>query len=694
MADPKENFPPDTSVEIQELLTSAGESLKEKRPDKALKALAKIDNIPSFFVGHLYTQGLLYAELGKSNEAIRVLEKAVEIRPAVADYHLVLGAQYLKSKNIPKAIEAFETATFLDPGKSKPFLSLALANYAAGKIPQGNAVFKTFLKRLFAGLLRAVAFLGHYLLGISLGVFKGVFLPRAPFLGAVILERAKVLVKWERRDKAINILQKGYDTSPAFAPLASLLANQLLYIDQPFKAKKVIEGALEHNPSDFLLLCLLIQVNHTLGRIKEAFENLEKFEEKQKTLPNYYKLMGLTFYKNNQAEKALSWFKKAEDSLQGKPDFHSNFARILGSLGRLEEAEAEYKKVIAIDSAFGHGFPGLAKMGKVLPGEETMERLLTILQNPYLPQKARCLLNFAAGFGFEKGKQYDVAFSFFQKGNRLRDVTFVKEDWVRKVEDRKKFFSKSQIKRISGFGSESKKPIFIIGMPRSGTTLTEQILAAHPKVFGGGERAITSVLIQDFQSQIDDTPPWPLSMEKVTGGQIKKMARQYLDDIERVAGNSERVTDKMPGNFWEAGLIATLFPKAKIVHCRRDPLDTCLSNYFQAYFTFHPYAFRLETLGFYYKLYLEIMAHWHKVLPGRILDFDYEKTIANPKEQTQKLLNFCDLEWHDDCLNFHKSKTTVQTASFAQVRKPIYKTSAKKWKLYEKHLEPLKQALK
>jgi len=694
MAKSKKQIHPDQNSEIQDLLTFATEALQKGQAEKSLEALEKTEKLTVFVPGHFFTQGFLYAQLGKPEKAILALEKAAQIRPAVPEYQLLLGVQYLNSKKVPEAIKALEQATFLDPGKAKPYLSLASANMAAGKIPEGNKAFKMFVKRAFAGLFRGLLFRVHYGFGILLGVLSGIFLPNHPLKGALLLQKGKVLAKWNRGEKATQILQKGFEAFPGYAPLAAQLGHLLITQELYLNARSVTEAALEVNPRDFNLLCLWAKVNYFMGRMREAFEAMEKVEEKDRHRPLFSKTLGMVYYRNNEAAKALPLLKKVEKDFQNNPEFHNYLGRAYASMGKFEEAEAEFRKGLAANPGFGRPYINLAKMGKLLPGDENAKKVLAAIANPYTPQRQRCVFSFAAGFCYEKAKQYDDAFYYFQNGNRLRDVSYNRESWVLKVQERKAVFTKKYFQRTKAFGHKSKIPIFIVGMPRSGTTLTEQILAAHPRVFGAGERDVISIIAQDFEKQNEGGPGWPHLMNNVTRDQIGEMAQKYLNDIKTIAGDAERVIDKMPGNFWEVGLIATLFPNAKIIHCRRDPMDTCLSNYFQAYFTYHPYAFQLETLGHYYKLYQDMMVHWHKVLPGRILDMSYDETVAKPKEQIQKLLKFCDLEWHDDCLNFHKTKTTVKTASFAQVRKPIYKSSSKKWKLYEKHLGPLKAALK
>jgi hypothetical protein len=230
-------------------------------------------------------------------------------------------------------------------------------------------------------------------------------------------------------------------------------------------------------------------------------------------------------------------------------------------------------------------------------------------------------------------------------------------------------------------------------MPRSGTTLVEQILSAHPGVAGGGELMYFPQIAETLRESFGLSARYPKAVAEIGGAQGSEIIRYYLDRLQQRHPGYARVTDKLPGNFLHLGLIALLFPRASFIHCSRDPMDTCLSCYFLKFHQAHPYSYRLQDLGFYYREYQRLMAHWRQVLPVRMLEVDYEDLVARQEEVSRQLVAHCGLEWDDRCLDFHKSDRNVRTASLAQVRQPMYRTSVKRWKHFEPFLGPLRAAL-
>ncbi|HSY29397.1 MAG TPA: sulfotransferase, partial [Burkholderiaceae bacterium] len=235
-----------------------------------------------------------------------------------------------------------------------------------------------------------------------------------------------------------------------------------------------------------------------------------------------------------------------------------------------------------------------------------------------------------------------------------------------------------------------KAPIFIVGMPRSGTTLLEQILSTHPGVFGAGElKDMNDVVIGAMPGA--DYMQYPNAVAAFSSEEFRRLGEQYAERVWRNAPEATRITDKMPSNFFYLGMIHLMLPEAKIIHAMRDPMDSCFSCYSRLFNKENVrFAYDLGTLGRYYARYIKLMRHWHEVLPpGTILDLRYEDMVADTEGQARRALAHLDLSWDDSCLDFHQNKRRVKTASLAQVRKPIYKTSVARWKLYEKHLGPL-----
>jgi hypothetical protein len=236
--------------------------------------------------------------------------------------------------------------------------------------------------------------------------------------------------------------------------------------------------------------------------------------------------------------------------------------------------------------------------------------------------------------------------------------------------------------------------VFIVGMVRSGTSLVEQILSSHPDVHGAGELPDIIQITNGLQDFLGASAPYPECLSLLKQEHLDALAQHYLEHLKQISPDARRVVDKMPGNFMHLGLIEMLFPEARVIHCMRDPVDTCLSAYFQDFSRSHPYAYDLSNLGAFYRAYLKVMAHWRKILRLPLFELQYEDLIANQEQVSRALIEFCGLEWDDRCLQFHETQRFVGTASYDQVNRPLYKQSVARWKRYERHLGPLLAALK
>jgi len=297
-------------------------------------------------------------------------------------------------------------------------------------------------------------------------------------------------------------------------------------------------------------------------------------------------------------------------------------------------------------------------------------------------------LYFELGRLHDKLGSFDEAFESFSKGNLLAGFNFDSEKHTKKIDCRIAAFLPEVMGKLTRAFNRSERPVFIVGMPRSGTTLVEQIVAGHSEVFGAGELRFLPDLVHSLPSTV-----YPVDIETITREVLDGLAKQYLDRLDELDQIATRVTDKMPRNFLDLGLIALLFPGARIIHCIRDPLDTCLSIFFQDFTSTHDYSSDLASIGYYYKEYQRLMLHWQTVIDIPIFEVRYEELVDQQEQISREMIEFCGLSWDAHCLEFHQQKRTVATASYDQVRRPIYRSSLARWKNYETYLEPLKEAL-
>jgi tetratricopeptide (TPR) repeat protein len=304
-------------------------------------------------------------------------------------------------------------------------------------------------------------------------------------------------------------------------------------------------------------------------------------------------------------------------------------------------------------------------------------------------------LHFLASDLLDKLNEYDRAFAHARQANAARNVRYDAQSVEPNTTMTIGYFTRERLGCLPRMTNVDRRPVFIVGMPRSGTSLVEQILAAHPDVHGAGELTWLQRMVEKMS---DDRPSgaqvgWPFALDRLSLSDLDTMASGYLQRLSALAPAARCITDKMPSNFLRLGLIAVLFPQARIIHCRRNPLDTCLSCYFTDFATGNEFSFDLASLGHQYRQYERLMAHWANVLDLPILDVTYEQLVADVESHARSMVKFVGLEWDERCLRFHETKRTVATASLEQVRRPIYRSSVERWRNYDQYLAPLRAAL-
>jgi tetratricopeptide (TPR) repeat protein len=395
----------------------------------------------------------------------------------------------------------------------------------------------------------------------------------------------------------------------------------------------------------------------------------------------------------NEHELALKHAEKGLKLDPSNPVAHYTVGRILAEMGRTDDAIRQFEKTIRQHKSFGGAYDFLARMKKFSPADKAFidktEQVLRI----GMPAEQRCSVHYALGKMYDDCREWDKAFEHFRQANLLQ-----KRDYDAKFERRqfrqvKKVFNSAALEEYRALGHPSAQPVFIVGMPRSGTTLMERMIASHPQAAGASELPEIP-RIAGLVAPADDLRHYAAQARKnLTSDNIRQYAEDYLGVLRQGRAGAQRVVDKLPGNFLHLGLIDTLFPNATIIHAIRHPLDICLSCYFQN-FTNLRWANDLELIGEMYRLYRDVMAYWQTILPqGRIVDVEYEKLIADPEVQGRRMVEACGLTWDDSSIEFHRADGVVRTASLWQVRQPIYKSSNRRWMNYASHVGVLANGL-
>lgn len=395
----------------------------------------------------------------------------------------------------------------------------------------------------------------------------------------------------------------------------------------------------------------------------------------------------------NRFEEAISSY---ETAIRLKPDFAFawvGLADIDSRFGRFKDAEEKYAKARLLDPKAVSPICGIAEVKKFSAEDPVVHQLRELLSDKSLLPEDRARLHHAYGKICNDLGRFDDAIENFRMGKELLKPAFDRVQHRESYAAAKRLFTREFFAERAGFGLSDERPVFIVGMPRSGTTLVEQILASHRLVKGLGELPHLSRLAAGIGKGQRDAQQFVETVRSLTPDDITAMGEIYLQAYGDVDPGFTRVIDKMPHNFQWLGLVALIFPKARIIHCRRNALDTCVSIYMQGYIHQHSYAKDLQTLGECYRDYEDLMGHWRDVLPIQIHDCAYEEVISNLEGSARSLVSFLGLEWDPDCLNYHNQEEQVSTASRWQVRQPLYATSVERWRRYEKHLAPLRIAL-
>lgn len=419
---------------------------------------------------------------------------------------------------------------------------------------------------------------------------------------------------------------------------------------------------------------------------------------KLKQEPKHFLNLGNAFIQRNETDAAVKILAMGLKFFPTFSDLSVLLAEAYHTRGEADAAEAVCRAGLAHDPMATDLIKTLIYANR-LPLQDPLvahaEALVASKETPYINKMSLC---FVLGYYFQQHKLYDKAFGYFEQGNALRQSTFTYDPTLfdTMFKENKQYYASchtpdfAQADPVEGF-----TPIFIVGMPRSGTSLLEQVLSSVDGVFGAGELPfIHKLCMQELPKFFPVSYPYLLSSFDEKGTEFaNKIAQHYVTEVRKRAGNAPVVIDKMPQNFLFLGMIRRLFPNAKILHAMRSPMDNCLSIYSYSFEGRHDYAYSLENIGHYYQHYRDLMDFWKSLYPDWIMDVHYEDLVGDFEVQSRRILDFCGLPWNDKVLSFHEVKRDVRTASAGQVNQPLYKTSVEKWRIYEKQLQPLALAL-
>jgi tetratricopeptide (TPR) repeat protein len=586
----------------------------------------------------LHLLGLTMHQAGRNAEAIDLLSQALAIHPNYPVCHSNLAAVYLAAGRLAEAAAQAREAIRLKPDVVDAHQNLGHAMLRQGKLDEAAAAFREAI-RLDPANIDALCNLGD------------------------------VYQRLRKSMEAVAILTEAVRLFPAHAPARNSLAEALSAAGAPAEAAGHLKEALRLRPNYH-------EAWHNLGTALEAMR---------------------------QDDAAIRCFREA---LRLNPDFtpaRTYLAHALEGQGKSEEAVAELEETLRRDPNDAFAFSILGRFvsrGQYRFREEQVRHIEQLTQRPEQHPVDAFRLHQALASHHDREGAIDAAFhhcrrSKEQRGewDRQRSVAFDPARHRQLIDRTIAVCTPAWFEQVRSFGSESELPIFIVGMMRSGTTLAEQILASHPTVHGSGELRAMYDLAATLPRRLGTDDSYPECLARLDATAARDMAQEYLQTLRVLGGPAQRVVDKMPFNFLRLGIIAALFPRARIIHCVRDPADTCLSCYFQYFSPSYPFTYDLRHLGQYYREYERLMEHWKQVLPVPMFELQYEELIQDAEGTTRRLVAFCGLEWDERCLRFHETQRVVRTASALQVRQGMYRSSVGRWKRYQAHLQPLLEVL-
>lgn len=683
-------------------------------------ARALLDRYPHVgFLWKLYGAALLRQE----EDAVPILQRAIQLLPEDADTHCDLGTALRQRGDVAGAAARYQRALELRPAHLAAMVELANALQLCGRFLEAAATYRRALNiepevaEIHNNLGNALKDLGQ--LDDALASYRRALAINPDFAEAHS-NLGNALRGLGQFDQAAHSCRSAIAIKPNFAQAHNNLGNALKDLGQPDDALASYRRALELEPHFADAHSNLGNALRDLGRLQEALVSYLRALELKPALAEAHNNLGNVHLDLLQLSEAEQSYRRA---LALRPDYvhaHTSLARVLRQQGRaaaaeascraalrvapgcadsiaflaelhadrgeFAEAEALFKRALELDPDLPAACAGLARCRRMVSSDTTWLAAAQRLVARKLPIRQEIYMRFAIGKYFDDVRSYEKAFESYHLANELTKkfgATFNRSEFTRQVDRILHAHGRDWLSRVRYQGAPSERAVFIVGMPRSGTSLAEQILASHPAAFGAGELPFWHDAAKVFDSSAG---------AGCEASMIGGFAQAYLRQLGEFSPDARRVVDKMPTNFRLLGLIHAALPNARIIHMERDPIDTCLSIYFQNFAIAHAYANDLEDLAHYYSEYLRLMAHWRATLPeGTLLDVSYEGLVCNPEASIRKVLEFVGLPWDERCLDFHATNRTVITPSKWQVRQKISSTSVGRWRNYEPFVGPLRR---
>ena len=599
---------------------------------------------------------------GRSGAAVKRLKHTLRMFPDFPQAHEELGNALLAQNNPDKAIESFRKAIELNPENPSSLIKLGKIYSALGRKEEAEESYKAALALdpIQEQLATATQLFARGEVEEAEKLCREVLKKKPDDVNGLVL-LASIASKMEQKEDAIVLLERAVELKPKFARAWADLAESYSEIEDYGKALDAVQRVIQLQPD----------------------------------LPFGFMIRGSILGKMHDHEGAI---KSYGDALKIEPDHmgsNMGLGNVLKTVGRYEESVAAYKKCVEIQPIFAEAYWSLANLKTYTFDESEMKAMEEHVKNDQMPINNKAFFHIALANAKEKQKDYEEAWVNFETGNDLRRQEEVYDSVQTQVTHDQliEVFNEELIESIKDKGCPSEAPILIVGLPRSGSTLIEQILASHSLVEGTKELPDLSLLARKLTKSRPQGIKYPDAVKDMSDQELVEYGEDYLTTTKRYRTDKPHFIDKMPNNFANIGFLKMILPNAKVINAQRNPLDSCISSYKQLFYKGQSWSYDLFEIAEYYLEYQRMMDHWHKLFPGEILDLKYENIINNQKDATENLLKYCGLEWEEQCLKFYETERSINTASSEQVRQPIYKGAMNAWKNYENHIGPLIETL-
>jgi len=647
---------------IKQAVENAMELINDDLPELAMKQLQEILEVDPREVNALRLMGVIHLSRNKIAEATKYLEGAVQYAPRFHQAQLDLATAYRKSDELKKAERILRRLTRQQPGLSIAWQHFGDLLVEIEKLPAARDAFNQ-------------------------AIVTDIHVEEMKKAMAYLLE--------ERRQEAEEIFKtiliKDKNHLRALIGLAGIAIDAGVLDD----AERMLNHTLSLTPHLDRIWIGLSRVYAQKGHYADAESCARKSVSLGPDNPDCWAMLGTVLAWVLKTEAAAEAFQKSLSLDPDQPQIETSLGHVLKTLGKNTEAVQAYQRSIALEPLRGEAHWSLADLKTYHFTEHECTEMHRLLESEQVVGANRAAFHFALGWAHEHKGEYEVSFKHYRLGNSIRHrlETFDPALFLDRVERTKTLFGKEEsLTKSRHIEGKDAIPIFIIGLPRSGSTLVEQILASHSKVQGTMELPHILNYAAALNSTEDGTT-YPESIADLSQDQLAALGQQYLEETAVYRQDSPYFLDKMPNNYFHVGLIRLILPEAIIVDVRRNPMDCCFSLFKQNFAQGQAFSYRFEDLALYYKEYVGLMEFWDGVLPGSVLRVDYESLVEDSESQIRTLLDRCALEFESSCLKFYETERSIRTASAEQVRQPIYDKRVQYWQKYEKFLEPLQSAL-